>query len=208
MNSELAAVPQHSRAMIMAELAAVLSRSNGNTSNIESAIAETSVSKQEIAAKFGGNRQLILAMVSALSDSMSAPLDGASAQSDLRQRLLEFGQCVTDIYATSRLRSLYRIAITESIRHTGLGRDFYELGPGRLTQRLADFLQSAQAEGALGPADPHLLASHFLASLRTPLDVADTFSPAPATSTGADRTHVWNVVDLFIHGIDRGRQPC
>lgn len=123
MNAELAAGPQHSRARIMAELATVLNKPNGNTTSIESALAETSVSPKEISAEFGGNRELILAMVSELSDTMSAPLAGGSTRSDLRQRLLEFGQRVTDIYANSHLRTLYRIAITESSRHTGLGRD-------------------------------------------------------------------------------------
>lgn len=202
MNAELAASHEHSRATIMAELAAVLRNANGNTTNIESAIAQTDISAREISASFGGNRELILAMVSELSDSMSAPLAGGSTKRDVRQRLLDFGQRVTDIYATSHLRSLYRIAITESIRHTGLGRDFYEVGPGRLTERLAKFLQTAQAEGELGSAAPRLLASHFLASLRTNLDVADTLSHGLAPV--ADRAYVRNVVDLFFHGIDGG----
>jgi hypothetical protein len=200
MNAQLAAGRSHSRGTIMAELATVLRNSNEST-NIESAIAQTSISAQDIAANFGGNRELIVAMVSQLSDSMSAPLTRDSTPSDLRQRLLEFGQHVTDIYA-SDLRGLYRIAITESIRHTGLGRDFYEAGPGRLTQRLADFLQSGQDDGALNSADPHLLASHFLASLRANLDVANTFSNA--TRPVADAAYVRKVVDLFFDGIIAG----
>jgi hypothetical protein len=126
----------------------------------------------------------------------------------LRQRLLEFGQCVTDIYATSHLRGLYRIAITESIRHTGLGRGFYEVGPGRLTQRLADFLQIAQAEGALRRVDPHLLASHFLSLLRANVDVVDTFPHDLAASPVARGAYVRNVVDLLCDGINGGRQLC
>jgi hypothetical protein len=206
MNAELATSPQHSRATIIAELATVLRNSNGSTTNIESAIARTNFSAQEISAEFGCNRNLILAMVSELSDAMSAPLASGSSKADLRQRLLEFGQCVTDIYASSHLRELYRIAITESIRHTGLGRDFYEVGPGRLTQRLEDFLRPAQTEGALGSSDPHLLASHLLAALRAHLDIADTFSHASSRVT--DSSYVRNVVDLFVDGINGGTQPC
>jgi AcrR family transcriptional regulator len=208
MNSDLAAGPQHSRVTIMAELATVLRDSDASITNIESAIAKTSVSLQEISARFGGKRELILAMASQLSDSMSAPLTIGSTKPDLRQRLLEFGQCMTDIYATSHLRGLYRIAVTESIRHTGLARDFHEVGLGRLTQRLADFLRIAQAEGALGSGDPHLLASHFLSPLRANLDVADTFSHDLATSPVARGAYVRNVVDLFCRGINRGRQLC
>ena len=211
MNPKLAAGPQHSRATIMEELATVLRDANASTTNIESAIAKTSVSVQEISATFGGRHELLLAMVSELSDSMSAPLGSDSrqpdsTQPDLRQRLLEFGQCVTDIYATSHLRGLYRIAITESIRHTGLGRGFYEVGPGRLTQRLADFLQIAQAEGALRRVDPHLLASHFLSLLRANVDVVDTFPHDLAASPVARGAYVRNVVDLLCDGINGGRQ--
>lgn len=203
MNANLAASSQRSRDSIMAQLATVLRNSNERTTNIESVIAKANVSPQEIAAKFGGNRELILAMVSQLSDSMSAPLTIGAAKSDLQQRLLEFGRRVAETYGRSHLHSLYRIAITESIRHTGLGRDFYDAGPGRLTQRLAEFLQSAQAEGAFGSADPHLLASHFLSSLRANLE-GDDLAHGLATNAAAERTYVQNVVDLFFHGIDGG----
>jgi hypothetical protein len=208
MNSETATSPEHSRATIMAKLATVLRDCDASTTNIESAIATAGVSVQEISARFGGTRELILALASELSDSMSALLTTDSTKPGLRQRLLEFGQCVTDIYVTSHWGALYRIAVTESIRHTGLGRDFHEVGPGRLTQRLADFLRIAQAEGALGSADPHLLASHFLSPLRAILDVAATFSHDLATSPVACRAHVRNVVDLFCRGINRGKQLC
>lgn len=208
MSSDLAASPEHSRATIMAELATVLRDCDASTTNIESAIARTGIPVHEIIAKFGGTRELILAMASQLSDSMSAPLAAGSTKLGLRQRLLEFGQCVTDIYATSHWRALYRIAVTESIRHTGLGRDFHEVGPGRLTQRLVHFLQIAQAEGALGCADPHLLASHFLSPLRAIPEVAATFSHDLATSPVAGGAYVRNVVDLFCRGINGGKQLC
>jgi hypothetical protein len=208
MNAELAASPRHSRATIMAELATALRRSNVDATNIESAIAKTSFSAQEISATFGGNRELIVAMVSELSDSMSAPLTTSSTKSDVGQRLIDFGQRVTDIYASSHLRAVYRIAITESSRHTGLGRDFYGAGPGRLTQHLTEYLQGAQAEGVIGPGDPHLLADHFLSSLRANLDLADTFSNGVVTSPAAQSTYVRNVVELFFHGITEGERPC
>jgi hypothetical protein len=207
MNTKLATSPQHSRAMIMAEVATALREADASITNIESVIARTPVSEEEISDRFGGKRELLLAMVSQLSDSMSAPLAVGSTSYDWSQRLLEFGECVTDVYATSHLRGLYRIAITESIRHTGLGRDFYDAGPGRLAQRLAEFLQVAQAEGALR-ADPHLLASHFLSLLRVELDVSDTFPRDAAASPVAAGAYVRSVVDVFSHGIGGGRQPC
>jgi hypothetical protein len=103
------------------------------------------------------------------------------------------------------LRALYRIAITESIRHTGLGRDFYEIGPRRVEQCLADFLQRAQTEGTLRGADPCLLASHLLSLLRANVDAIDTFPEDLASSPTSRGAYVQNAVDLFCDGIDKGR---
>src|SRR5688572_2051374 len=203
MRSELPENPEYSRATIMAELAAVLRESDVPITNMESVVARTSVPMQQISTSFGSTRELLLAMVSGLSDSMSAPLALGSAELDVRQRLLDFGERVTDVYATSHLRGLYRIAITESIRHTDLGKDFYEVGPGRLTQRLADFLQAARVGGS-----PQLLASHFLSLLRTSLYQADTFPHGPAIRRVAGREDVRSAVDLFCGGINGARQLC
>ena len=208
MNANLATQARPSRNAIMAQLATVLRSSAESTTNIESAIAQASVSTRDISDHFGSNRELIVAMVAQLSDAMATPLATSSTKADLRLRLLEFGQRVSDTYASSHLRSLYRIAITESIRHTGLGRDFYEAGPGRLTHCLADFLRRAQAEGVLGAADPQLLASHFIAALRAQLELTDTYSLSRAPGPASDGSYFRDVVDLFFHGIDRRRQPC
>jgi len=208
MNAELAASPRRARATIMADIATALRNSNGHATNIQSAIAATNTSASEIATEFGGNRELMLALVAQLSETMCAPLSTGAATADLRQRLLDFGRCVTDIYANSHLRTLYRIAITESIRHTGLARDFYDIGPGHLARCLADFLHIAQRNGEIGSADPHLLASHLLAALRANLDVADTFSRYGAPDPLAAAAYVRNVVDLFFDGLGGGRQSC
>lgn len=204
MNTQLAAGRPDSPGAMTAKLVTVLGHSTGATTNIESVIAAAGISERQIVMQFGSNRELVLALVSQLSDAMLEGLHPAATAAELRQRLLEFGERVSEFYG-SYLRGLYRIAITESIRHTGLGRDFYDAGPGRLTQRLAHFLQSAQVEGVLGTGNPHLLASHLLASLRANLDIADTFLPAASPVANAS---VPNVVDLFLGGINEGRQPC
>lgn len=195
MNSNIVAGPRRSRATIMQEVAKVLRDTDAST-NIESAVLRSSVSMQEVADTFGSSRDLLLAMVAELSEVMSASLAADSMQLGLRERLIEFGQCVADIYATSHLRNLYRIAITESIRHTGLGRDFYDAGPGRLAQHLAAFLAAAQTAGELRRADPHLLASHFLSLLRASVDLVE-FCPR---DLAAD---VFAVVDVFCDGVNR-----
>jgi hypothetical protein len=119
MNTNTTAAPEHSRARIIANLASALRDADASTTNIECVIAKRDIPSEEISAEFGGTRQLLIAMIAQLSNEMSAPLTEGSADVHWRQRLIDFGERVTEIYATSHLRALYRIAITESSRAAG-----------------------------------------------------------------------------------------
>ena len=206
MNTQLAATPRLSRASIMAKLVTVMSAAGMEFTNIEAALGRAGFSQRDITEQFGSNRELLLAMVMQLSDSMAAPLNSVSSKTNWRLCLLEFGERVSKTYSNSHLRTLYRIAITESIRHTGLERDFYEAGPGRLTQRLASFIASAQVEGAIRGDSPQMMASHFLSLLRVDLDGADAAPPHSGTPASAD--HVRSVVNVFSGGIGGGARAC
>lgn len=207
MNSRRSGEFRNCCATMIEKVATEMLDSDAHITNIESVIAKSGLSLREVSITFGGTRELFLAMTSELTDRMSAPLAVISMSADLRERLLEFGEHVLELCATSHWRALYRIAVTESIRQTGLAHDFQELGPGRLTQRLAGFLRRAQEEGALASADPHLLASHFLSPLLANLD-SESSTPGPAISRAARRRYVRSLVDLFCGGVNGGRQPC
>ncbi|HEX5458936.1 MAG TPA: TetR/AcrR family transcriptional regulator C-terminal domain-containing protein [Steroidobacteraceae bacterium] len=198
---------RHCAAMV-ARLAAALREPDARITNIESAIAKSGVSLRDISLHFGGTRELILAMASELADRMAAPLAALSVTADLRARLLEFGEHVLELCATSHWRGLYRIGVTESIRKTELARELHEAGPGKLVQHLAAFLRMAQEGGALGAGDPLLLAGHFLSPLIAAHDPVDGLMPGSPPGAVARGTYVRNLVDLFCHGINRTRQLC
>lgn len=192
-------------AAIIARLAAAIREADTHITNIESAIATIGVSPREISLQFGGTRELILAMTSELTDRMSAPLAAVSMSADLRERLLAFAEHVLELCATSHWRGLCRIVVTDSIRKTGLARDFHEAGPGRLVRALAAFLRMAQEEGALASGDPHLLASHFLSPLIADLPQAGSCTHGCPPSPVVRSAYVRSLVDLFCHGINRAR---
>lgn len=207
MAPELAIPSRQARAAIVAAVAVALRDAGTSITNIESAIARTRVSEREVSEVFGSRRELLVEMVAQLSDSMCAPLEMEPTGPDWSLRLCAFGERVAEHYATSYLRSLYRIAITESIRHTGLGRDFYDAGPGRIKDRLTEFLRAAQAQGALRCSDPAAASRHFLSLLRVRLDEADSF-PRDVDRFAATHAYVQSVIDVFSHGIGGRRQPC
>lgn len=79
---------ERSRATIIAQLATVLCHADASITNIESVITRAGLPVNEICSRFGGRRELLVAMASELSSSMSASLTFNQATGDWRQRLL------------------------------------------------------------------------------------------------------------------------
>ena len=188
-----------SRSEIIAAVAESLRQMTEIPTNIQIVLSRTDISEQEVIKEFGSMDGLILALVSQLMDALSLPLQGpAQDEKEFRQRLLQFGQSLAEAYSFSALSRLTRIAITESIRHTGLGGQFYEAGPHLLTQRLASFLEGGQQAGAIAPVDSQLAADHFLSLVRADLDLIDSSSHGSPTRA---RMAAEQAVSLFHGGI-------
>jgi AcrR family transcriptional regulator len=63
----------------------------------------------------------------------------------------------------------FRLIVAEAERTPQIGRMFYEAGPQRGTERLAEFLASLDASGALDlEGDPLGAAQHFLGLVQSP----------------------------------------
>lgn len=198
------------RYTILSEAADALRVADSGITSIEAVIATTDLSSQEIADAFGSNRGLVIALAEMLAASMLEPLEGCTTVASFRQKLLAFGHRVTNEHSASQLKSLYRIALTEVIRNTGIGRDFYRHGPGLLTDGLARFFKDAQTAGIVLEEDCHALASHLLALLRASFDLSDTFPSDMSKGTSKELSYeqgdVPQIVDLFCAGIHTGAQ--
>jgi hypothetical protein len=120
----------------------------------------------------------------------------------VRDELTEFGNLLASIYSVSHLTALYRIALTEAIRHSGIGREFFERGPGKLTLCLAQYLEYAVRRfNQLRIDNPKRVAENFLSLLSDNLDLSDAMT-ATRTSSAKDRCDaVSEAVELFYHGI-------
>jgi hypothetical protein len=194
------------RYTILNEVADALRAADSGITSIEAVIATTDLDTQEIADAFGNNRALVIALAEMLAASLLEPLEGVTTAASFRQQLLAFGHRVTNEHSASQLKSLYRIALTEVIRNTGIGPDFYKHGPGRLTAGLARFFEAARTAGIVGEEESHYLASHFLALLRVSFDLSDTF-PSDASKDLSDaQGNLSQIVDLFCAGIHTGAQ--
>jgi hypothetical protein len=192
------------RYTILSEVADALRAADSGLRSIEAVIATTDLSSQEIADAFGSNHGLVIALAEMLAASMLEPLEGCTTAPSFRRKLLAFGHRVTNENSASQLKNLYRIALTEVIRNTGIGRDFYKHGPGLLTAGLARFFKAAQTDGIDLEEDCHALASHFLALLRASFDLSDTFPSDVSKELSYEQGDVSRIVDLFCIGIHTG----
>jgi hypothetical protein len=149
----------------------------------------------------------MLDMVSELSEAMVEPLTFPAADRAVRDVLIEFGNRLAHTHSDSHLNALYRIALTEATRHPGIGRDFFERGPGRLTMCLAQYLEgSARRFNQLRIGDAKRVAENFLSLLGDILEFSDCTTATRTTSTNNHSKVVNEAVDLFCHGIVTGGQ--
>lgn len=192
----------HSRSEIITAVAASLREVSETATDIQIVINRTDISEEEIASEFGSVHGLLLALISQMTDALSVPLlDPPQSRAKFTKGLLQFGRGVAEAYSLSELRGLYRIAITESIRNSGLGVKFYEVGPNLITQRLACFLDGARQAGVIGPVDTRLAADHFLSLMRAGLDLIDSSSVGAPTKEAYAHIAAEQAFSLFNDGI-------
>jgi len=134
----------------------------GNLS-MEAIAKEARVSLRTIYSQFGGKAGLFGALVRRCSDQFFESLTfEISPEAALVAFAREFLFRITrpDVV---RMRA---ILIGESPRFPDLATQFYEQGPQRTLEHLAQFFARHQQAGRFAPIDPHSLADQFLSGLR------------------------------------------
>lgn len=191
-----------SRSLIIHKVAEVLREERAMATNIESAVDRAGVDRDEVDATFGSMRGLILEMVSDLWGELLRPLQDHVSDRPLPDVLIAFGNRIADCYGGSHLIALYQIVLTEAARHSGIGTEFFERGPGRLSMCLAEYLEhSAQRFKQLRIKDPKRIAESFLSLLGDNLEISDVMT---ATRTPSAKNHsdaVIEAVEFLYRGI-------
>src|ERR1700739_571249 len=180
-------VRNESRALIIQRVAEILSEERAAATNIESAVTKAGIDRDEVRATFGSMQGLILEMVSELSEALVQPLEDHVSDRTVRDVLIEFGNRLAESYSVSHLIALYRIVLTEATRHSGIGREFLERGPGKLGVCLAEYLEFAARQfNELQIRNPRCVADNFLSMLGDNLELSDAMT---ATRTSSAKDH-------------------
>ncbi|WP_283848363.1 TetR/AcrR family transcriptional regulator C-terminal domain-containing protein [Bradyrhizobium ivorense] len=100
--------------------------------------------------------------------------------------------------------------MTEAPRFPELAKAFYDKGPGRASDRLAEVLEEAKARGEIQLNDCHSAADHFVGMLRDNLHLQVILGLRPPPSPTEAEAAVKSAISIFLHGIygaDRMQAP-
>ncbi|MBF0326124.1 MAG: TetR/AcrR family transcriptional regulator [Alphaproteobacteria bacterium] len=130
--------------------------------------ASAGVSKATIYAHFANKDDLFGAIICRRCDDQAEGLGGLvlAAKGDGRTALAAIARALMDLFLAPEVMALYRVVVAESPRHPDLARIYYEQGPWRGKQRVAEVLAALDRQGQLVVPDPWQATDLFVNMLR------------------------------------------
>lgn len=172
----------------------------GNLS-LETIAKDARVSMRTIYSQFGGKAGLFGAVIRRCSDQFVTGLSEEHVlESSPEETLAAFAkQFLLGITKPDAVR-IRAILIGESLRFPDLATQFYEQGPQRTLDHLAQFFARQQQTGYFSAMDPHFLADQFLSALRSERFQKLQLGLESAPDEAEIDVWVRQAVDLFLHG--------
>ena len=199
---------EYRRTAILEAAAQVFFEQGYAATSIDAIIERTGGSKRTIYNEFGSKEGIFTALVSESADTALAPLSVEQfAGRNLDEILLEFGRRLLAIYMSPAVIGVYRSIMTQAPRFPELARAFYDKGPGRASDRLAEVLEEAKARGEIQLGDCHAAADHFVGMLRDNLHLRVILGLRPPPSPAEAEAAVASAVSIFLHGIYGAGRP-
>jgi AcrR family transcriptional regulator len=170
--------------------------------SIDAIIERAGGSKRNIYNAFGNKEGLFSAIVVENADRVLSTLALEEVEGhDLQETLMAFGLNLTAAYMSPALLGIYRIVVTEANRFPGLVKSFYQQGPGRAENRLAEVLEAAKARGEIQTQDCLRAAGQFAGMIRDNLHLQVILGLRPPPSDDEIKTSVSSAVNIFLNGI-------
>jgi TetR/AcrR family transcriptional repressor of mexJK operon len=153
------------RAAITAAATTQFLRDGYRGTSMDDIAAAAGVSKQTVYKQFSDKEQLFCHVVEALVSQASDPVYEAvrdlEVTGDLEAELVAVARRQLELVLQPQLMQLRRLVIAEATRFPQLGKVFFDQGPRRTMDALADAFSTLAARGLLRVDDPMLAAAHF-----------------------------------------------
>jgi len=153
------------RRAIMDAATTVFLRNGYVGASMDEVAALAAVSKQTVYKHFADKESLfseiVTGTVDEAGDRVHAEVLQLADSGDVAADLRDLARRQLKLVMQPRVLQLRRLVIGEAGRFPALGRTFYERGPGRTLQALAEAFTRLADAGALKVDDPQLAAEHF-----------------------------------------------
>jgi AcrR family transcriptional regulator len=106
-------------------------------------------------------RAIVMGIVSEIADPNADEVRKLKDTDDVERDLRAFARRQLRRVMDPKILQLRRLVIGEAARFPGLGREFYERGPGRTIEALTTLFDELDDRGELDVSDPAIAAAHF-----------------------------------------------
>jgi len=178
----------------------------GNLS-LETIARDARVSMRTLYSQFGGKAGLFGAVIRRCSDQFVTGLsDEHVLERSPEDALVFFAKQFLHRITRPDVVRMRAILIGESSRFPDLATQFYEQGPQRTLEHLAQFFARQQKTGYFAAMDPHFLADQFLSALRSERFQKLQLGLEPTPDEAEIDVWVRQAIGLFLHGSLKNRQ--
>lgn len=159
--------PAPKRAAILAAATRLFLEHGYGAVSMDAIAQEAGVSKQTIYSHFGAKDTLFGAIIHEKCGQLLGPLQAPDARNDDPAAALNgIAQQFLELVLDAQNMAHFRTIIAESSRFPELAKAFYDAGPRRAADSLADYLAAMDRGGTLRVDDPAAAARQFFAMMR------------------------------------------
>ncbi len=158
-------------------------------------------SLQTLYRQFGSKEGLLRAIIERKCRAVYGPLEPADIlDQEPEQALYELGMRLAQLALTAEALMLYRIVLAEGHRNPALRRMFYEEGPGRAQELLAQYFRRQVERGRLRLGDCDVAAMQFLDMVKGSYAMPALLGQGPSPDDPAIEAAVRQAVATFLEG--------
>jgi TetR/AcrR family transcriptional regulator, mexJK operon transcriptional repressor len=166
------------------------------------AIARASeVSKPTIYAHFEGKEDLFVSLLEDACERLLAPLVSPADDRLLSETLHDQAQAYAAAVLRPEVVAMHRLFVAEAGRFPQLSRRYFQAGPKRAHEGLADFFRRQIAAGAMRRVDPEVAAAQFAGMVLAPVRLKMLFKIIEEPDPESLQRQLAQAVEIFLGGV-------
>ena len=197
--SEIDSLSPEKQEQILKGAAAVFAEDGYEGASMSRIAARAGVSKGTLYNYFNGKAEMFAAWMSLeCRRSLSKMFESSAVEGEVAVVLRQIGLQMLRVMISPNGITMHRMAIAESQKFPQLARAFYDAGPARAAQQMADWLLTHSEAGRLFIPDPEFAAQQFFALCQTRLGILRNCGMLEEVTEAAIERVVDGAVAMFL----------